>query len=260
MSDEDFHMINNQRVPFCTCGKCVVKRMRKDFFNSFPYNKNISSTYIGDFDWKNNKKNPDFYNRSKHSGFEGTYKEHLPTGLMSTMKFDYKPFKVKMEDKQQEEHKILSVPFLGRTTYSTQFPNWGSSSSAGRTKVELPEIKVPLRGNSNYVENYIKYDPDFYKKRDPLYFGKDTLEFYGKFNPDTTFNTSFKPVDFNQPHYFNKERMTKTKVEGRSSLIPAEFPKSNFESLYSQSYVDFKDKRCQLAEYLKKNGLKYLEI
>jgi hypothetical protein len=233
--------------------------MRKDFFTSFPYNKNIGSTYTGDFDWKTNQGNPDFYNRSKHSGFEGCYKEHLPTGLMSTMKFDYKPFKVKLEDKAAEEYKIPSVPFFGRTSYQTQFPNWGSTIVGKKQDVTSPEIKVPLRGTSNYNQNYVQYDPDFYKKRDPTNFQKSTLEFYGKFNPDTTFNTSFKPVNFNQPHYFSKEKFRKTDVE-KSSLIPAEFPKSNFESLYSQSFVDFKDKKCKLAEYLKKTGLKYLEV
>ena len=258
MSQE--HPAVDELVPLCTCGKCVVKRMRKDLFANFPYNKNLSSAYISDFDWKNNKKVPEFYNRSKHSGFEGSYKEHLPTGLMSTMKFDYKPFKVKMEDKEVEEHKILSVPFLGRSTYSTTFPHWGSTSAGSRARVELPDIQVPLRGNSNYSENYVKYGQDFYKKREPAKFSKATLEFYGKFNPATTFNTSFKPVDLNQPHYFNREKMTKTKVEGKSSLIPAEFPKSNFESNYTQSYVDFKDKQCLLAEHLKKKGLRCLEI
>ena len=258
MSEE--HNDTDGRVPYCTCGKCVVKRMRKDGFENMPYNKNMSSAYTAEFDWKNNKKNPEFYNRAKRSQLEGAYKEHLPTGLMSTMKFDYKPFKVKMEERKTEEHKILSVPFFGRTTNSTAYLNWGSSSAGATTKVELPDINVALRGNSNYTENYVKYEADFYKKREATNFKKATLEFYGKFNPDTTFNTSFKPVDLNQKHYFNRERITKTKVEGKSSLIPAEFPKSNFESLYSQSYVDFRDKKCALSEYLKKHELKCLEI
>ena len=25
------------KVPQCTCGKCIVRRLRKDFFTSFPY-------------------------------------------------------------------------------------------------------------------------------------------------------------------------------------------------------------------------------
>ena len=253
--------LNGERVtvPFCTCGKCVVKRMRKGFFTSFPYGKNLGSTYTGDFDWKSGKSEPEFYNRSKHTGFEGTYKEHLPTGLMSTMKFDYKPFKVKLEDKEAEEYKVPSVPFFGRTSYQSQYPNWGSTKSGKDQGVPLPDIKVPLRGGSNYVESYLKYDPDYYKKRDPANFQKATLHFYGKFNPDTSSGTSFKPVDFNQPHYFSKDKFRRADIE-KSSLIAAEFPQSNFESNYTQSFVDFKDKRCRLAEFLKSSGLKYLEI
>ena len=89
------------KVPPCTCGKCIVRRLRKDFFTSFPYNKDLASTYKNDYDWKTNTPdNPDeVYNRSKHNGFEGAYREHIPTSLISTMKMDYKPFKVQIENK-----------------------------------------------------------------------------------------------------------------------------------------------------------------
>ena len=53
--------VTSAYVPNCTCGKCIVKRMRKDFFENFPYGKNLGSTYTTDFDWKFNQKNPDFY-------------------------------------------------------------------------------------------------------------------------------------------------------------------------------------------------------
>ena len=29
-------------VPKCTCGKCIVRRLRGNNFPSFPYNKNIT--------------------------------------------------------------------------------------------------------------------------------------------------------------------------------------------------------------------------
>lgn len=248
-------------VPHCTCGKCIVRRLRKDHFSSIPYNKNLGSTYTKDYDWKTNNKNnePEFYNRSKHTGFEGCYKEHLPTSLMSTMKFDYKPFKVKLENKVKENIKVPNVPFFGRTSYETQFPNWGAMTIGGRSRVTLPEIKVPLRGNSNYVENYIRYDPKYYEKRDPCDFSKATMQFYGKLNPETSYNTSYKPIDFKQPHYFSNDKFKKSDVE-KSSFVPAEFPPSNFESNYATSFVDYKDNRCRLAEYLKNKGMKYLEV
>jgi len=259
--NEHHHVDPAELLPFCSCGKCVVQRRRKDHFDTFPYNKNMSSAYNESYNWKSNysKKN-DIYNRAVNSMQEGQYKEHLPTALMSTMKFDFKPFKVQLEEKKSEEHKIFSIPFYGRTTNSVAYPNWGSTKSEATEKVSLPNINVSLRGNSNYSENYVKYDADVYKNKNPLIIKNNNVEFFGKFYGDTTFNTSFNPVDFNQPHYFNKERMTKVKVEGKSTMVPAEFPKSNFESLYSQSYVDYRDKKCSLSEYLKKNGLKSLEI
>lgn len=246
-------------VPRCTCGKCIVRRMRKGFFDSIPYNKNLASNYANDYDWKTNDTNPDFYNRSKHSGFEGCYKEHLPTGLMSTMKADYKPFKVQLVDPKPQEYSVPSVPFFGRTSYRTSYPNWGAAEPNTNNNFKLPDIKIPLRGSSNYHDNYIKHPERFYKDVTPAIVGKDTLEFYGKLNPNTTFKSSYKPIDFNQAHYFTKERPKKGDVE-KSSLMPADFPKSNFDSSYNQSFIDYKDKKCELSEYLTNKGLKHLEI
>jgi hypothetical protein len=116
-------------VPHCTCGKCIVKRLRKDFFTSFPYNKNLSSTYGCDF----TKRDPllkscDAYNRAKHSAFERVYKEHLPTSLMSTMKYDFKPFKVTVEYIKPKDQKVESIPFFGKSSHNFFYPNWGSTS------------------------------------------------------------------------------------------------------------------------------------
>ena len=90
-----------QTVPKCTCGKCIVRRLRENLFTPFPYAKDLATTYKTDYDWKTNpKEDPDLdYNPSKHNSFEGAYKEHIPTSLISTAKMSYKPFKVK-EDKR----------------------------------------------------------------------------------------------------------------------------------------------------------------
>jgi hypothetical protein len=243
-------------VPICTCGKCLVKRLRKNFFTNFPYNKNLSSTYVTDYPARNPLGTGDTYNRAKHSAFEGMYKEHLPTCLMSTMKYDYKPFKVKTEDTKPTETRVESIPFYGRSSYDTHFPNWGSTLIGKEKPVQLPEIKVPLRGVPNYKENYIAYDPDFYRKRDPTNFAKDTLQFFGKVHPETTYGTSFKPVDFNQPHYFPKDKFRKTDIE-KTSLIPTDF--ATPETFYQTDYKPY-DHRCKLAEYLRHRGMNVLEI
>ena len=91
-----------QTVPKCTCGKCIVRRLRENLFTPFPYAKDLASTYKDDYDWKTNPKEGPEYNRSKHNSFEGAYKEHIPTSLISTAKMSYKPFKVKEEKKQKQ--------------------------------------------------------------------------------------------------------------------------------------------------------------
>ena len=103
-----------QTVPKCTCGKCIVRRLRENLFTPFPYAKDLASTYKDDYDWKTNPKEGPEYNRSKHNSFEGAYKEHIPTSLISTAKMSYKPFKVREEKKQKPEEEPYKIPFIGK--------------------------------------------------------------------------------------------------------------------------------------------------
>ena len=161
-----------QTVPKCTCGKCIVRRLRGNMFPSFPYNKNISSTYINDYDWKTNiPEDPNaVYNRSKHNSFEGAYREHIPTTLISTAKMSFKPFKVKEEEKQKPKEKDLEVPFIGRSTYTRHYPSWGKLVPSDITLKPREEINVPLRGVPNYKESYPRYDDKYYNNGEPLNF------------------------------------------------------------------------------------------
>ena len=113
-----------QTVPKCTCGKCIVRRLRENLFTPFPYAKDLSSTYKDDYDWKTNPKEGPEYNRSKHNSFEGAYKEHIPTSLISTAKMSYKPFKVREEKKQRPEETPYQIPFIGKSTYNRHYPDW----------------------------------------------------------------------------------------------------------------------------------------
>lgn len=254
-----------QVVPKCTCGKCLVKRLRKEHFLSYPYSKNLGTTYSGDYtkkpamkpNWKD-----DFYNKSKQNGFDGCYREHIPTSLISTQKMDFRPFTVKAKEFEPKRQVIHGGPFFGNTTYNNFYKNWGPFSDRKAPIEKLPDIKVPFRGNTNYRENYIKYPKDNYDSKDTLIYPKSTLEFYGKLNPDTTYGCDYLPIDFNQPHYFNKDQfLNKAKFEN-SSFVPAEFPPSNFESLYKTDYVDrFKDDgMCELRKWLNARGKAVLEI
>ena len=247
------------KVPQCTCGKCIVRRLRKDFFTSFPYSKDLGSTYTIDYPWKTRIKDPGYYNRSMHTGFENSYKEHLPNGMISEMKSKYLPYKIDLDHLKKDPAQIYSIPFIGRSTNEVMFPNWGSITSEKKEEVKLPDINVPFRGNSNYLENYVKYPDKFYQGREPLNFAKATLKFYGNIKPDTTYRTSYKPVDFNQPHYFPKDKDVNPNLKS-FAFMPADFPPDNFDTTYRRAYVDYEDKMCKLRQYLNARGMRYLVI
>ena len=139
----------------------------------------MSSTYVDDYDWKTNV--PDdpnsVYNRSKHNSFEGAYREHIPTSLISTAKMSFKPFKVKEEEKQKPKEKDLEVPFIGKSTYNRHYPSWGKLTPNDNTLAPREEINVPLRGVPNYKESYPRYDDKYYNNGEPLNFCKSTLKF-----------------------------------------------------------------------------------
>lgn len=254
-----------ETVPICTCGKCIVKRLRKEHFLSYPYNKGLCSIYSDDFKPNENSKQ---LNDPKHSYFkakgcniDGTFRDHIPTSLMSTQKMDYKPFLVQPQELIPNKQDIEKAPFFGNTTYNTYFNNWGSTQDNKPQNEAFPEIKVPLRGDSNYKESYPRYPKTDYEKKDTKIVPKSTLEFFGKLNPETSYGNTFQPVDFKQPHYFNKDdKFNRANCE-KTNFVPAEFPPSNFESSYKRSIGNFdKSNICKLREFLIKRGKTSLEI
>lgn len=254
-----------QTVPLCTCGKCLVKRLRKEHFLSYPYNKGICSQYINDYGpnssapFLNDKKNQ--YNKAKQCNLNDTFKDHIPTSLLSTHKMDYKPFKVQPEEHKPQKHEIEKAPFMGNTTYKTFYNDWGSTLENKPPQEAIPEIHVPLKGKSNYKESYIKYPTEDYEKTNTQIIPKSNLEFFGKINPETTYGNTYKPVDFNQPHYFNKDdKFNKNNCE-KTNFVNADFPPSNFESSYKRSIGNFdKSNICKLREFLLKRGRTCLEV
>ena len=248
-----------QHYPTCTCGKCIVRRLRSRQIPSFPYGKDIGSVYGKDFRWIDPLKLPEITNKSKQSGFGKQYREHLPTALMSTHKFDYRPFKIQPKEITLKQSTIESGPFFGKSTYNCTYFDWGSSNVGKNTPLAYRSIGIPLRGDSNYKESYPRYPEDTYRVEKGKDKAKDTLNFYGKLIPESIMKRDYKPIDFSQPHYFNKDKIKRNEIE-KSSMIPAPFPKSNFESNYVTSYVDLSGFPCKLRDYLNHRQVKYLEI
>ena len=238
------------RVPQCTCGKCIVRRQRKMEDPSIPYNKDLSSIYTSDYLPKNPIKDKGYLNRAKLTGFQNSYKETLPGGLTSTMKGDYIPYDVNIAQPKKSTFDIYSGPFVGPTTNDVNYLNWGSSG-AGKSKVStFPDIKIPLRGDSNYNENYIKHPNENYKMREPFR-PIDSQKPHGKLNDDTTYNTDYIPRESDNEKF---------KPLQNNNFISADNPPDNFDTTYRINYIDYDDKMCRLRKYLNARGMRYLVI
>lgn len=238
------------KVPLCSCGKCILRRNRDGNRNTkYPYNNKMGTTYTNSFQKKGKGLSAQFLNRSTRNDFDGKYKEHLTSGLMSSMKFDYKPYLVKMNPNQGDGDNMENTPFYGRSTYDSNFPSWGEASSGNGPKEKLPFIPVPFRGGTNYTDNFTKPRNVFTPNLKQV----ASIGFNGKILNDTNVRESYKPIE--RP--FSMDRPRKVEKE-KAIIIPAEYPKE-YGSTYGNSYNGF-NKNCELANFLKKSGMKNLEL
>lgn len=246
--------INGEKltVPFCSCGKCIIRRNRDGNRNSkYPYNRKMGTTYTNAFQKKDKGLSAPYFNRSLRNGFDGKYKQHLTSGLMSTMKFDFKPFMIKLDLDRLPNKEMENTPFYGRSTYGTNFPSWGSPSSGNGPKDKLPLISVPFKGNSNYDDSYKPFDEDY--RTSPKCLIPCSMEFRGRILNDPNQRESYQ--DRKNP--FSMEKPKKYDIE-KTLIIPAEYPKE-FNSTYGGSFGDL-NSNCELANYLRKSGMSNLEL
>ena len=249
-------------IPRCTCGKCIVRRLRENLSTPFPYSKNLASTYKDDYDWKTNPKTntDEDYNRSKHNSFEGAYKEHIPTSLISTAKMCFKPFKVKLEPKKKPDEEPFKIPFVGRSTYVRHYPSWGKIVPVEDNTKPTEEINVPLRGVPNYKESYPRYDDKYYTNAEPLNFTKPTLSFDGTLDPRTTYNEDYKPTDLSNKNYFPDDKLINGAKGESTALTSGPNAPGILGTTYRRDYVPYDDKGCKLRKYLNARGIRYLVI
>lgn len=248
--------INGEKVtlPFCSCGKCIIRRNREgNTTTKYPYNRNLITTYRNSFVKKDKGVSAPYFNRSLRNGFDGKYKEHLTSGLVSTMKFDFKPFLIKLDSSEKESSEFESIPFYGRSTYGSNFPSWGVASAGNQPKEKLPMIQVPFRGMSNYDDNYKNYDDHVITS--PGVKQGSCLAFRGRVPNDSNTRESYQ----GRPNPFSMEKPKKYNIE-KSYMQPADYPKE-FGSTYGTSFrTGEPNYDCELAEHLKRRGMKNLEL
>jgi len=261
VNEQENHSILEKclEVPLCTCGKCIVKREKKDHFYSLPYSSKLASMYQNDFNWKTARRFKTDYLKATHSANENSYRKNIPGCLVTTNKIAYKPFKVSLEGIEPKTHKVQQIPFYGSTTNENTYINFGSTRLAKGLELDNQELKVNFRGKSLYSIDYRSHDKEDYMKKDNYIYYKSNLKFVGNVSADTEFNQNYLPIDYNQPAYFGGDKLKKEELY-KSQMIPCPFPKSNFESITRTAFVDHYKRPCKLREYFNKNKLNSLEI
>lgn len=243
--------------PICSCMKCIIRRERSQRKGNYQFSS-LGTNYMKEFKEKKMITSPKYFNRSNRNCFDGTFKQHLSSGLMSTMKFDFKPFKVKLDEDNSNKRNLKSFPFWGNSSYNSTYANYGSASNGNDPKQNLPFIKIPFRGNSNYIENFKKYKDDVYSNRDPSLPINCSLGFKGFMSPQSVKSEQFPPADFNtQGHYFSPERTYKA-VKEKSNIIPAKY--HNADSTTYENFFNDKNKNCELESYLQTKGMGFMKL
>lgn len=248
-----------EEYPLCTCGKCVVKRGKKDHFHSLPYSSRLNSIYQSDFNWKNPRLFSTDYLKATHSAQENAYKKNINNCMISTAKLSYKPFKVSVEGCEKKPVQVESVPFYGSTTYENTYINYGSTRLAKGVEVDNKDFRVAFRGKSNYAIDYKNYGEEDYNRSNKLIKYKPTLKFVGALTQETEFRDNYKQIDFNQPAYFGNEKYKKSDLQ-KDQMLACPFPKSNFESVSKTSLVNHFNIPCKLNEFMKKKNITSIEI
>ena len=245
----------NCDYPNCTCMKCVIRRERSQRKGNYQFSS-AGTQYMNEYEEKKYISSPKYFNRSNRNCFDGTYKKHLSSGLMSTMKFDFKPFKVKLDEDNSNKHNLKSFPFWGKSSYDTNFANYGSASNGNDPKKDLPFIKIPFRGGSNYGDNFQKHKDD-YSDRDSNLKINCSLGFKGYMNPESHKSEQFKPADFTQQHYFSPERSYKATRE-KATIIPAKY--HDADSTSYENFFNEKNKHCKLDSFLHSKGKRFMQL
>lgn len=247
----------NCDLPDCTCMKCVIRRERSQRRGNYQFSS-MGTNYMSNYSEKEVVASPKYFNRSNRNNFDGSYKKHLTSGLMSTMKFDFKPFKVKLDEDNSDKTNLKSFPFFGNSSYKTNFAGYGSPSNGNDPKEDLPYIKIPFRGKSNYLENFKKYKENVYSNRDPNKAIKCSLGFKAFMSPDNTNKKQrFKDFDFKKEIYCPPQKSYKATRE-KATIIPAKY--LDADSTTYENFYNGDNKNCKLESFLHNKGVGFLQL
>lgn len=250
--------------PHCNCGKCISKKLSHNAPN-YKYNKNIGSIYKDEFNWKEKlkKEENENLNRNKVLLEKSLAKnKHLTDSLVSTMKKDYNK---NSKNSNSDDHLVLNKnekkcvseyesnminsmkgnnineindkknrPFIGRSNYDSNFPDWHFSKN-GKVQSEVkPREIIPFNGKSNYKEKFIRHENNYYSERRPMFINSPSLEVKGgdTMRKESTQRENLRPID-----YENFRNINQTPPRRGNSIVYGPYSKNSFLSSYERAFM-----------------------
>jgi len=232
--------------PYCNCGKCILRKNREyDVSPNYNYDKNIKSMYKNQFHWKNPEIIDNLYN-AKMSRIDKGFKEHLKTGLISVMRNDFKNVvltesnakPVPKSRKNLENTVQMDIPFLGRSSYETLYPNWQTSFNKKNRGSSEIKVSIPFSGKSSYKETYGNIDKKYYIEKTSPILKKDNIEVgnFGVILALTTSNEFYKPIDLKKSKDLNNIRTNYSGFPGFMHSAP--YTKESLMSTYERDFMN----------------------
>lgn len=234
--------------PYCNCGKCILKKNREQSLSpNYNYDKNIKSMYKNQFQWNSPEKTEQM-KYAKISRLDKGFKEHLKSGLISVMRNDFKNVPSTSTEpnvepapksrKNLENNVQMNIPFLGRSSYETLYPNWQTSIDKSNKINNEAKFSIPFSGKSSYKETFGNIEKKYYiEKTSPIH-KRDNLEVgnFGELVSMTTSNEFYRPIDLQKSKDMNNTRTQFSALPGL--MLSAPYTKDSFMSSYKRAFMN----------------------
>jgi len=233
--------------PYCNCGKCILRKNREHSSSpNYNYDKNIRSIYRNEYHWKSPVK-IDHLKNAQISRIDKGFKEHLKSGLISVTKNDYKNIAstepnlntepIPKSKKNMENDVRMDIPFLGRSSYETLYPNWQTFiDKKNRINSEI-KASIPFNGKSSYKETFGKIEKKYYIEKASPILKKDNLEVgVSELITQTTSGEFYKPIDLKKSKDLNNIKTTYSVFPG--FMVSAPYSKDSFMSTYERAFMN----------------------
>lgn len=206
-----------------------------NFYNSNRNNINNMNSTSNNFKNINNRNNNNNTNNSNNN-FKGNNINNLNDEDQNNNNQNQENLGLRYL-KNKDNNVQMNIPFLGRSSYDSQFPHWNTFiDKKTKEKKRYKQNEVPFSGKSSYMETYGNFEDKYYKEKTNPILKKDNLEIgSGNLICFTSTGNTYKPLDYKMAKDLNSVMKNSNNLP---SMKTAPFSKDSFLSTYEKAFMD----------------------